>query len=314
MEHREKTRTYLVFDRHIHATGEKLKKITLPGFQQVPVYDVFWYFVKGMHHGGLNLRASSISFNFLLALGPALIFILTIIPYIPVRSLQPELINMFRQAMPTSSYHAVENTVSILFQKKASLTLFGFLTALFFSTKGIIAMIDAFNASYHVQEKRSWLKKNIIAVFLVFTLVTLVTFSLLLIVFSQTFVELLVDFFYLEKNTQFYFIVTGKWLISVLFIFVGICFLYYWAPERRSRKNFINPGAVVATFFTIAASIGFSYFVDNLAQLNRIFGSIGALMALMIWVYFNAMTLLLGFELNASIKNAKKQIEPYQFL
>ncbi|NBC82113.1 MAG: YihY family inner membrane protein [Bacteroidetes bacterium] len=314
MEHREEERTYRFFDHELHSLGDRLKQFTLPGFQKVPIYDVFWYFVKGIQFGGLNLRASSIAFNFLLALGPALIFTLTITPYIPVDDMQIELIQLFRQAVPSSSYQAVENTVTMLFRKKASLTLFGLLTALFFASKGIIAMIDAFNASYHVHEKRSWIKKNIIAVFLVFTLVFLVTSSLLLIVFSQFFVDVLIDNNYIEKGSKLQLLLVGKWVIVVLFIFLGISFLYYWAPERRNRKNFINAGSVFATFFTIAASVGFSYFVDNLAQLNRIFGSIGALMALMIWVYFNAMTLLIGFELNASIKNAKNQIEPYHML
>jgi len=310
MEHRERTRTYRFFNDRIHDIGEKCKEISVKGFQNVPVYDVFWYFVKGVQFGALNIRASSIAFNFLLALGPGLIFILSIIPFIPVKNLQPELIDLFRNVMPASSYHAVESTVAVFFQKKASLPLFGFLTALFFSTKGIIAMIDAFNASYHIHEKRSWLTKNITAVSLVFILVFLVTFSLLLIVFNQLFIEILIDNNYLEKNYKFYLVMFGKWFIVGLFVFLGISFLYYLAPEKKTRKNFLNAGAVLATVLSIAASHGFSFFVDNLAQFNRFFGSIGAMMALMIWIYFIAMTLLIGFELNASIKNAKNQVEP----
>ncbi|MCD6346631.1 MAG: YihY/virulence factor BrkB family protein, partial [Bacteroidales bacterium] len=99
----------------------------------------------------------------------------------------------------------------------------------------------------------------------------------------------------------------GKWLIILTFLFLGISFLFYLAPSRHQKFRFISPGASLATAIMVFTSLGFSAFVNNFGQYNKLYGSIGTMIALLIWIYLNSAVLLIGFELNASIKDARLQ-------
>lgn len=302
-------RNYKFFDRQLHHLGDKLKQVSFPGFQGVPIYDVFWFFVSGVQQGSISTRASSIAFNFLLAMGPATIFLFTLIPYIPVNNLYNELIEILNSVMPQAAYSMVEQTANGLLTKRGGLQFFGLITALFFSTRGIIALMDAFNASYHTIERRPWILRTLTALLLVFILIILLTISLVLIIFSKVLLEILVEQEFLVVNLEFYMLLIGKWIIVTALIFFSISFLFYMAPFKKHGWRFINAGSTLSTLLTIVASLGFSYFVNNFAQFNKFFGSIGALMALMLWINFNALTLLIGFELNVSINNIQRNAE-----
>lgn len=298
-------RTYRIFDKQIHNIGDKLRHVSFPGFNKVPLYDVIWFFIRGLQKGSLNTRASSIAFNFLLALGPAIIFLFALIPYLPIDNFQEALFSVFNEIMPVNSYIAIESLISELFQKRAGLPLFGLLVSLFFAQKGIHGMIEAFNVTYHSIETRSWYTQRLVSIILVFIFFSLVLLATLIMFFSRIFIQNLSASGYIELDITFYLIMIGKWIVMLGLTFFCISFLYYSAPSRKTKWRFFSPGSTLATILTVIASLGFSYFVNNYAPFNRFFGSIGALIALMLWLNFNALVLLIGFELNASIKNAK---------
>lgn len=298
-------RTYWILDKQVHQFGAYLRRISLPGFEKVPVYNVTSFFIEGLLKGSLSLRATSIAFNFLLALGPAVIFLLTLVPYIPVRDFKQELLEVMNEIIPTNSYIAIEGLINEIFKKRAGLQFFGFFVALFFSQKGISGLIKAFNATYHHVDIRSWYQQRFISMVLVAIMFLLFSLAIILLFISKMTIKNMVDAGMIEVNLTYYFIVTGRWIIITVLTFVSISFLYYLAPVRKSNWKFFSIGSVIATFLTLLASLGFSYFVNNFAPFDKIFGSIGALVALMLWMNFNAISLLAGFELNASIKNAK---------
>ncbi|MBN2523544.1 MAG: YihY/virulence factor BrkB family protein [Bacteroidales bacterium] len=302
-------RTYRIFDKQIHRLGEKLRKISLPGFDKVPLYDVIWFFSRGLQKGSLNTRATSIAFNFMLALGPGIIFLIALIPYLPIANFQQELFNVFDEIMPENSYIAIESLLNEIFKKRSGLPLFGFLVSLFFAQKGIHGMIEAFNATFHTIETRSWYTQRLIAIVLVFIFYSLILLATLIMFLNKIFIEILSSSGYIQMNITFYFFIIGKWIVIVGLTFFCISFLYYLAPQRKTKWRFFSAGSTLATILTVVASLGFSYFVNNFAQFNRFFGSIGALIALMLWLNFNALVLLIGFELNASIKNANLTIQ-----
>ncbi len=289
--------------------GDYLRRISFPGFNKVPIYDVFTFFFNGISKGSVNTRASSVAFNFLLALGPAIIFLLTLIPYLPIKDFRQELLEILNDVIPTNSYIAIEGLLDELFMKRSGLQLFGFVVALFFAQKGIHGMIEAFNGTFHTIESRSWLQRRFISILLVLILFILVTVAMILLFFSKIAINNLVEMNMIDLDFTYYLLLIGRWLILVILTFISISFLYYLAPARKSHWKFVSAGSTLATLLTLAASVGFSYFVNNFAQFNKFFGSIGALVALMLWMNFNSLTLLVGFELNVSIYNARKNFD-----
>lgn len=271
----------------------------------MPIYDVFSFFFKGLSKGSLSTRASSIAFNFVLALGPAIIFLLSLIPYLPIKDFRNEMMEVFNEIIPTDSYIAMEVLLDQLFIRSGSMQIIGFLVALFFAQKGINSTIEAFNATFHTIETRPWLQRRFISILLVFILFLLVTIALLLLFFSKVGINILVDYQIIKADFTYYLLLTGRWIIITMLTFISISFFYYLGPSRKTHFRFFTAGSTLATLLTIVASVGFSYFVNHFAQFNKFFGSIGALVALMLWMNFNALTLLIGFELNASIKNAR---------
>lgn len=297
-------RKYRLFNKQIHRLGERLQNVVLPGFDGVPLYDAVWFFIRGLQKGSLNTRASSISFNFMLAVGPAVIFLLTLIPYLPITNFQQGLLGVFNNILPENSYIAIESLLNEIFHKRGGLPIFGLLLSLFFAHKGIVGILEAFSASYHAIDTRGFYNRRLIAVVLVIIFYLLIIIAALIIFFSRSFVEQLVGSGYIKTNTTYLMLLIGKWIVIIALTYFFISFLYYLAPQHKTKWRFFSAGSIIATILTLIASLGFSYFVNHFAPLNQFYGSIGAIIALMLWFNFNALTLLIGFELNASIRNA----------
>lgn len=302
-EHQE--RTFRFFNREIHRVADKLKTVSFPGFEKVPIYDVFWFFIRGIKQGGLNIRATAIAFNFLLALGPALIFFLTILPYLPINNFQETLENVLFDFIPSNSYIAIEPLIDEIFHRRGGLPIFGLLTSLFFAQKGIHGIIEAFNATFHTLETRSWYQQRIVSIGLVFVFYGLVAIASSIFVAGKGLVNSISQ--YNEGKMDTILLLSGKWVMLLTITFFCISILYYFGPSRKTKWKFFSAGSTLATILTIVSSLGFTYFMDHFAQLSKFFGSIGALIAIMLWMNFNAISLLIGFELNASINNAQLQ-------
>ena len=303
MQQETSRRNYRYFNDRIHRIADLLKRVSFPGFDGVPIYDVFKFFFHGLTKGALNMRATAIAFNFLLALGPALVFFLAMLPYLPIRNFQEVLTNILIDIIPANSYIAIEPLLEEVFKRRGGLPIFGLLTSLFFAQKGIHGIIEAFNATYHTLETRSWYRQRIVSVALMFLFFALAAISSSFFFFSKVLLTSLIEPDTVEFNPNLF--ISGKWLMLIIVTFISISFLYYFGPSRRTRWKFFSAGSTLATFLTIISSLGFTYFMDHFAQLNQFFGSIGALVALMLWLNFNALSLLIGFELNASIRNAR---------
>ncbi|MEA3317210.1 MAG: YihY/virulence factor BrkB family protein, partial [Bacteroidota bacterium] len=253
-------------------------------------------------------RASAIAFNFALAIFPTLIFLFTLIPFIPINNLQTDILSFLQEMMPENAYNFLETTlVNVLTKKSGGFLSIGALTSLIFSTNGIHALIQAFNNTYHSIETRKWLAIRTVSIFLVLIISILMTTSVLLITFSQEILNKLVELNIMETNFTYYFIIFGKWIVIIAFVFFAISSLFYLAPAKKTKWRFISAGSTMATILTLLTSLGFSYFVNNFGQYNKLYGSIGTLMVILIWLYFISFAILIGFELNASINNAQKE-------
>jgi len=282
------------------------KHINLPGFQGMNLYEVSSFFIKGLEKGAITTRASSIAFNFFLALFPALIFFFTLIPYIPIDNFQEILLQLLSEILPPSTNEAAFKTLDdIINHPRSGLLSFGFIMALYFSTNSINSLMEAFNSSYHISENRGMWKQRLIAIGLTLLLSLMLIITIALIVFTQIASAYFVDLGILEESS-ISLIHLGKWVSILTFLFFGLSILFQFAPAKKTYWSFFSPGAIIATLFIVLTSFGFGYYIDNFGQYNKLYGSIGTLIVILIWMYFNAIVMLIGFELNASIFSAKE--------
>lgn len=284
---------------------ERLRNLVIPGCNGVPVYDVFKFLIAGFTRGVLVTRASSIAFNMLMAILPASIFLFTLIPFIPIPNFQNELIRLFESILPENAYSLIENTlIEIVTKKSGNLLFFMFLATVIFSTNGIHAVIHSFVVTSHSFKSRTWVNQRKISIVLLLLGIIMIALAAMLIIFGQLAVNRLVELGIVEKSFVISIIGLLKWVIVVLLLFLAISFLYYLAPAKKEGFRFVTPGSVFATVLFILTSLGFSAYVNHFGQYNRFYGWIGTLMVIMVWLYLNSIALLLGFELNVSIKDA----------
>tara|TARA_B110001450_G_C17638124_1_gene488100 strand:- start:464 stop:1354 length:891 start_codon:yes stop_codon:yes gene_type:complete len=286
-----------------------IKKIKPYGFSGLSIYDVTIFFITGLKEGAITTRASSLAFNFFLAFFPSIIVFFTLIPYIPIEGFQETLMEILSNILPPSTNALTFETLEdIINNQRGGLLSIGFLLALYFSTNGMSSLIQAFNASYHIRENKSILKQQVLSIVLTLILSGLVFITILLIIFGKITVNYLIEFQYINSNEIF--ILNGaKWIILITMLFFGITTIFNLGSAISGKIKIFSSGAILATIFIILTSIGFSYYIDNFSQYNKIYGSIGTLMIILLWMYFNAIILLTGFELNASINNAKNQLK-----
>ncbi len=252
------------------------------------------------------MRASAIAFNFILAIFPAIIFVFTLIPYIPIENFQQQLMILLQSVLPHNAFLAIRETIEdIITRPRGGLLSFGCLAAFYFSTNGIMSIITAFNATIHTIETRTWINQHLVALMLAVILTVLITISIALITFSQTLINFLVAKDLLRIDLTYYLLVIGRWLIICALFFFSYAFLFYFAPARKTKFKFISAGNTLATVLTIITYLGFSFYINNFGKYNTLYGSIGTLIVIMTAVYFNALMLLIGFELNVSIWTAR---------
>ena len=279
----------------------------MPGFQGQSLYDVSMFFYKGLVEGALTTRASALAFNFFLALFPSIIVIFTLIPFVPIEGFQEQLFTSISDILPPHTFEATKSILDdIINHQHGSLLSLTFILTFYFSTNGVNTMITCFNATYHLKDKRSWIQLKVLSIVLTFVLALLFILTITLQIFSLEFLHSLIDEQYLELYV-IELINYSKWLIFVLLLFVSISILYYYGPADKSGWRFLSAGSITATTLSVITSLGFSYYVNNFAQYNQLYGSIGTLLVILLWMYFNSIILLLGFELNASIISAKEK-------
>lgn len=286
--------------------AERAEKITLPFFDGVPLYDVALFFWRSIIEGSITTRASAIAFSFFIALFPFLIFIFTLIPYIPIKNFQNELLILIQDLVPASTYQTIEETLTdIITRPRGDLLSLGFFMALIFSTNGLASMMSAFDATVNSIYRRSWLSQRFAAIIMLFVLSVLLTTAIALLTGGQAFIQYLENHLILHDRFTVFLITFGKWVVILALFFFAYSFLYYMAPAKKTKWRFISAGGTLATVLSIFTFIGFTYYINNFSQYNKLYGSIGTLLIILLLTYVMSLILLVGFELNASIYHAR---------
>jgi membrane protein len=257
--------------------------------------------------GAITTRASSLAFNFFLAFFPSIIVFFTLIPYIPIQGLQETLMDLLSVVLPPSTNEITFSTLDdIINNPRGGLLSIGFVLALYFSTNGINSLIEAFNSSYHIKETRPLIQQRLLSLGLTLLLSLMLIIAISSIIFGKLAVNYLTEY-KLISDYAGELILYGKWFTMLVMLFFGISILFHLGPAIKSKWRLFTPGSIFATIFIITTSIGFNYYINHFSQYNKIYGSIGTLMIILLWMYFNSIILLTGFELNASISNAKEK-------
>jgi len=250
-------------------------------------------------------RAEATAFNFFLALFPFIIFLFTLIPYIPINNFQETLMSLFEDFIPADTYGMVESTITdIVLRQNTGLLSLSFVLTFIFATNGVSAIMDGFNNTWHSIETKNWWQQRLTAVFLTVSLSFFVIVAIALITMGGTIIAWLLNLDLVRGDFTLILLLLMKWIIVVLITFLSISLLYYYAPARRRQYRFFSPGSILATALLIIGTLAFNYYIVNFSRYNALYGSIGTLMVFLMWIYFNALILLIGFELNASIKQA----------
>lgn len=286
------------------------KRITIAGFKGLPLYTVASYFLKQVKKVGLNERAAAISFNLIQALPAALLFLFSIIPYLP-ESLhaKQQVFGLFKDLTPNSStYTLIQNTIDTLFKRHVGIFSFGFVLLMFYSSNAMLGVIRTFDKSIS-EKKNFFMHRRWRAIRLTALLMLLFFFSVLMLIGQEQLSQLLKGLFHLKRKTYIPWWNAARWIIIIALIFFGIALIYKFAPSVKKRWNLFSPGAVFATILTLLSTFAFYYWVNNFAGYNKVYGSLGAILILMLLIYLNSLILLIGFELNVSIMNLMSEYE-----
>lgn len=303
MTKQSKLRRYLLSIPFVFRIIDWAQKRTFPGFDGVPLYDALYFVYKESLKDDISTRANSMAFSFFLALFPGIIFLFSLLPLLPFTAdyavmLQGSLESVLPEQAKSWLFDTINDLISI---PRGGVLSLGVILTLIFSSNGIIAMLRGFEKSYPTTfVERNFVIRRFVALQLTIMIFFLMIISLVMIILGELLLNPLVDFVNLDLVSKLIF--SGlRWLTVILLIYSVVSSIYRYGPSMKQKFKFVSPGASIATLLIMISSIAFSFFVNNFGRYNEIYGSIGALIIILIWIQFNCYILLIGFELNASI-------------
>ncbi|MFV5696187.1 YihY/virulence factor BrkB family protein [Flavobacterium sp. LB3P122] len=277
-----------------------LKKIKLPWLQGLSLYDLLELYGLGIVESALTYHASAIAFSFFMALFPFALFILNLIPYIPILGFQDDFLQFVREGVPPNTYEAIYKIINdILNNSHSGLLSSGFILSIFLMANGLNGILGGFESSRHVLIKRGFVHQYIVALGMSLLLSLLLIVTVAIIVIFEVFIQKTVF------NDQVQLIILGRYVFIILMILTTTSILFKFGTKHDKNRAFISIGSVFTTILILLDSYVFGIWVVRFSKYNELYGSIGTLLILMFYIWINCMILLLGFELNASINKLK---------
>ncbi|MFV8346378.1 YihY/virulence factor BrkB family protein [Flavobacterium sp. ZB4P13] len=281
-----------------------LKKIELPWLQGLSLYDLLELYGLGIVESALTYHASAIAFSFFMALFPFALFILNLIPYIPIEGFQDDFLQFVREGVPPNTYDAIYKIINdILNNSHSGLVSYGFLLSILLMANGLNGILGGFESSRHVLIKRGFIRQYIVALGMSLLLSFLLIVTVATIVVFEVFIQKTI------LSDQVALIVLGRYAFVILMILGTTSILFKFGTKHDKNRAFISIGSVFTTILILLDSYAFGIWVIKFSKYNELYGSIGTLLILMFYIWINCMILLLGFELNATINKLKVKKE-----
>lgn len=296
---------HLIYWRPVRSTLYFLQHFSLAGSKGVPLYDVLRFFLRNIFNGDLNQRAKGLAYSFMTAIPPLLIFFFTLVAYFPVDGIQNELLGELDNIIPDKIMGPISNTVNdVMGHRHSTLLSIGFITSVILAANGLMGVISSLNFANRSIEKRPYVQRYLLSMMMVFIIYITVVLTIALLMGHKLLLQILFAQGWLmitKTNTLLFNI--GRWLLTITAILTVVSMIYYWAPAKKQRVGFFSAGSVLATAMFLLLSWGLGLYLNNFSRYNLLYGSIGTLLMVMFWMYFNCIVLLVGYELNISIYN-----------
>ncbi len=275
------------------------ERVSPPGFDGITLRETGRNFLLRLKVGKLNVRSAAVTYNLLMAIPPTLLILFSLVPYLPLQNVQEAIVEtvpvlVSNPSLSQSMQHVI---VDFMNTERGDLLSFGILLTAFFSSNGMMGLMRSFDDQTPVHRPRKGLARRLTAIKLTFILMGTVLLTLAaLLVRGRVLERLSIPFVRSSFLLQ-----AAATLLVVLLVFVSISIIYTYGPSLKRKSHFISPGSVGATVLCMAATEVFFYLVDNFIHYNKVYGSVGTIIAFMAWVYINTLVILLGYELNVSI-------------
>lgn len=295
----------VLYWRPVRSTLYFLQHFSLAGSRGVPLYDVLRFFLRSIFNGDINQRAKGLAYSFMTAVPPLLIFFFTLVAYFPVNGIQDELLGELGNIIPAKVMGPISNTVNdVMGHRHSTLLSIGFVSSVILAANDLMGVISSLNFANRSVEKRPYVQRYLLSIMLVFIIYVLVVLTIALMMGHKFLLQIIYAqgwLTYTSTNTLIFNI--GRWLLIIAAILTVISLIYYWAPVKKQRVGFFSPGSVLATGMFLVLSWALGIYLGNFSRYNLLYGSIGTLLMVMFWIYFNCIVLLVGYELNISIYN-----------
>ncbi|MCZ6594260.1 MAG: YihY/virulence factor BrkB family protein [Bacteroidetes bacterium] len=286
-----------------------LKQVILPGFNGLSLYDLLEIYSVGIVEGAFSSRASSIAYSFFIALFPFLLFILNLIPFIKVEDFQNRFLTFIEELLPPQTqdffFPVIED---IALNPRNSLISVTFFLTLFLTVNGVNSIFSAFEYSVHVNINRSFFKQYFVATLVSIFLAILLLITVGSILYGEYLITELKANAYIEND--FFWVNFLQYSIFVIMFYTTISTLYHFGVREGKETRFFSIGALVTTLLFLLTTYFFGVYINNFSNYNELYGSIGALLILMFYIWINSNLLLLGFELNISLQRLKDKSNP----
>ena len=284
-----------------------LQRITLPFTEDLSLYELLEIYITGIAKAAISNRAGSIAFSFFMALFPFALFILNLIPYIPIEGFQEDFLRFVEEGVPPNTYEAIASIINdILNNSYKGLLSSGFILSLFLQANGLNAILAGFEKSQNVKLKRGFFRQYIVALCMSLLLTFLLILTVAIIVVFEVFLQKTKIQDVLSDNIPL--LIMGRYIFIIIMILITTSILFKFGTIQTSKRSFISIGSVFTTILIIISSYGFGIWVLRFSKYNELYGSIGTLLIMMFYIWINCMILLLGFELDATISQHKQKI------
>ncbi|TNE78533.1 MAG: YihY/virulence factor BrkB family protein [Bacteroidetes bacterium] len=287
---------------------ESWKQNRVPGIPELNWQSLFSFYLRKADTEDVRMRAAYMSFNIMLAFFPAIIFFFTLVAYLPFEDAHKDVLLLLKNLMPDTAFKSISETLEdIVGKQRGGLLSFGFILAIYFSTSAIDSMIRSFHRSLKIRDKRSIVKKRLYSFLMNFLISLLLVLALGLITLGQGALSWLSDTGAVSKGIVLFLLNSFNWVLVIGLILVSVSLMYTYGPMNRRSWPFFSKGSIMATISILIMSVVLSLYVNNFNAYNKIYGSIGTLVVIMLWIYWNSLMILASFDLNILLDDLKQR-------